>query len=255
MESNRGDERCSRHTQRAHHMRRGQQPGMHRTPHTTHDTHSNPRQHTNTALPQHQHTHGRGRSKQERHTRLHRMHIPRERSVVSAPRTEGAHTQEGAAHTATQRQSNNEKSNDPRTPRGLLVHGKCSQYSSQSSLLSCFGCMLLQRVSSARAVRTKVASIPSCGLGQSQTVEVQIPNDEGIPAVDGAESPVVRRGSAARGVRDEAVAEEPGPSPVPAFVLPACLACWHAWQLRWRPAREAPVKKTVAPLWHPHGRP
>ncbi|RNC32479.1 hypothetical protein TcCL_Unassigned04903 [Trypanosoma cruzi] len=38
-------------------------------------------------------------------------------------------------------------------------------------------------------------------------------------------------------------------------VLPACLACRHAWQLRWRPAREAPVNKTVAPLWHPHGRP
>ncbi|KAF8297393.1 hypothetical protein TcBrA4_0066490 [Trypanosoma cruzi] len=115
--------------------------------------------------------------------------------------------------------------------------------------------LLQQRVSSARAVRTKVASIPSCGLGQSQTVAVQIPNDEGIPAVDEAESPVVRRGSAARGVRDEAVAEEPVPSRVPAFVLPACLACWHAWQLWWRPRREAPVKKTVAPLWHPHGRP
>ncbi|RNC39497.1 peptide hydrolase, partial [Trypanosoma cruzi] len=35
---------------------------------------------------------GRGRSKQERHTRLHRMHVRRERSVVSAPLTEGAHT-------------------------------------------------------------------------------------------------------------------------------------------------------------------
>ncbi|KAF5215110.1 hypothetical protein ECC02_012220 [Trypanosoma cruzi] len=94
MESNRGDERCGRHTQRAHHMRRGQQPGMHRTPHTTHDTHSNPRQqaHTHAALPQHQHTDGRGRSKQERHTRLHRTHIRRERSVVSAPLTEGTHT-------------------------------------------------------------------------------------------------------------------------------------------------------------------
>ncbi|KAF5217301.1 hypothetical protein ECC02_009817 [Trypanosoma cruzi] len=94
MESNRGDERCSRHTERAHHMRRGQQPGMHRTPHTTHDTHSNPRQqaHTHTALPQHQHTDGRGRSKQERHTRHHRMYIRRERSVVSAPLTESTHT-------------------------------------------------------------------------------------------------------------------------------------------------------------------
>ncbi|RNC39690.1 hypothetical protein TcCL_NonESM10931 [Trypanosoma cruzi] len=38
------------------------------------------------------HTDGRGRSKQKRHTRLHRMHIRRERSVVSASLTEGAHT-------------------------------------------------------------------------------------------------------------------------------------------------------------------
>ncbi|RNC33995.1 hypothetical protein TcCL_Unassigned03257, partial [Trypanosoma cruzi] len=38
------------------------------------------------------HTDGRGRSKQERHTRLHRMCMRRERSVVSAPHTEGAHT-------------------------------------------------------------------------------------------------------------------------------------------------------------------
>ncbi|RNC53487.1 hypothetical protein TcCL_ESM09192, partial [Trypanosoma cruzi] len=83
---------------------------------------------------------------------------------------------------------------------------------------------------------------------------VKIPN-EGIPAVDEAESPVVRRGSAARGVSDEAVAEAPGPSRVPAFVLPASLACWHDWQLRWRPARKAPVRKTVAPLWHPHVKP
>ncbi|RNC34054.1 hypothetical protein TcCL_Unassigned03195 [Trypanosoma cruzi] len=51
MESNRGDERCGRHTQRAHRMRRGQQPGMHRTPHTTHDTHSNLQQQTHTHKP------------------------------------------------------------------------------------------------------------------------------------------------------------------------------------------------------------
>ncbi|KAF8304019.1 hypothetical protein TcYC6_0038400 [Trypanosoma cruzi] len=59
----------------------------------------------------------------------------------------------------------------------------------------------------------------------------------------------------AHGVCDEALAEEPGPSRMPAFVLPACPVCWYAWFLRWRPAREAPVKKTVEPLWHPHGRP
>ncbi|KAF5215773.1 hypothetical protein ECC02_011504 [Trypanosoma cruzi] len=117
MESNRGDERCGRHTQRAHHMRRGQQPGMHRAPHTTHDTHSNPRQqaHTHTALPQHQHTNGKGRSKQERHTRLHRMHIRRERSVVSAPLTEGTHTHKRrrSAHSNPKNQSNYKKREIP----------------------------------------------------------------------------------------------------------------------------------------------
>ncbi|RNC44292.1 hypothetical protein TcCL_NonESM05971 [Trypanosoma cruzi] len=61
-------------------------------------------------------------------------------------------------------------------------------------------------------------------------------------------------GSAARGVRDEALAEVPGPSRVPAFVLPACLACWHAWQLWWQPVRETPVRKTVKQSRHPHGR-
>ncbi|RNC32375.1 hypothetical protein TcCL_Unassigned05015, partial [Trypanosoma cruzi] len=44
-----------------------------------------------TPRPQHQHTDGGGRSKQERHTRLHRMHTRRERSVVSATLTEGTH--------------------------------------------------------------------------------------------------------------------------------------------------------------------
>ncbi|KAF5216419.1 hypothetical protein ECC02_010825 [Trypanosoma cruzi] len=98
-------------------MRRGQQSGMHRTPHTTHDTHSNPRQqaHTHTALPQHQHTDGGGRSKQERHTRLHRMYIRRERSVVSAPLTEGTHTHKRrcSAHSNTKKQSNKFKGEIP----------------------------------------------------------------------------------------------------------------------------------------------
>ncbi|KAF8286488.1 hypothetical protein TcYC6_0020600 [Trypanosoma cruzi] len=77
----------------------------------------------------------------------------------------------------------------------------------------------------------------------------------GITTVDEAESPVARRGSAALGVCDEAVAEGPGPPRMPAFVLPAFLACWLAWIFRWQPAREAPAKKTVEPLQHPHGRP
>ncbi|RNC34245.1 hypothetical protein TcCL_Unassigned02980 [Trypanosoma cruzi] len=77
----------------------------------------------------------------------------------------------------------------------------------------------------------------------------------GIPAVDEAECPVVRRGSAARGIRDEAVAEAPVLSRVPAVVLTACLACWRAWKLRWRPALQAPVRKMVAPLRHAKLRP
>ncbi|RNF05068.1 hypothetical protein TcG_11025, partial [Trypanosoma cruzi] len=56
------------------------------------------------------------KAKQERHTRLHRMHIRRERSVVSTALTEGAHTTRGgAAHTATQKQSNNKKERSPHT--------------------------------------------------------------------------------------------------------------------------------------------
>ncbi|RNC51701.1 hypothetical protein TcCL_ESM11152 [Trypanosoma cruzi] len=42
---------------------------------------------------------------------------------------------------------------------------------------------------------------------------------------------------------------------MPALVLPACLACWYAWIFRKRPAREAPVKKTVEPLRHAKLRP
>ncbi|KAF5219590.1 hypothetical protein ECC02_007427 [Trypanosoma cruzi] len=68
------------------------------------------RTHTHTVLPQHQHTDGRGRSQQERHTRLHRMHIRRERSVVPHPsRRVRTHTRGGAAPTATEKQSNNKK--------------------------------------------------------------------------------------------------------------------------------------------------
>ncbi|RNC35319.1 hypothetical protein TcCL_Unassigned01807 [Trypanosoma cruzi] len=127
MESNKEKEGCGRHTQGEG---SSQACTVRRTPRTAH-TPIHGSRHTHTALPQHQHTDGRGKSKQERHTRLHRMQIRQERSVVSAPLTEGTHThiQEGAAHTATQQQSN--KKENPRTPRGLLVHGKRSQYSSQ----------------------------------------------------------------------------------------------------------------------------
>ncbi|EKG00689.1 hypothetical protein TCSYLVIO_008351, partial [Trypanosoma cruzi] len=90
-----GDERCGRHTQRAHHMR-GQQPRMHRTPHTTHNTHSNPRQQAHTHSPAATPTHRWKREKQTgaAHKGPPHAHIRRERSVVPAPLTEGTHTQE-----------------------------------------------------------------------------------------------------------------------------------------------------------------
>ncbi|EKG00542.1 hypothetical protein TCSYLVIO_008506, partial [Trypanosoma cruzi] len=91
---------------------------------------------THTTLPQHQQTDGRGRSKQERHTRLHRMHMRRERSVVSAPLTEGTHTHEEVQRTQQHKGKVTIKG-DPHTPSELLVHGKCSQYSSQKQ----FSCL------------------------------------------------------------------------------------------------------------------
>ncbi|KAF5217499.1 hypothetical protein ECC02_009640 [Trypanosoma cruzi] len=120
MESNRGDERCGRHTQRARHMRRGQQPGMHRTPHTTHDTHSNPRQQAHTHKPC-----------RNTNTQMEEGEANRSGTQGSTACTYGesgpsclhpsrrvrTHTQEGAAHTATQKQSNNTKRRSPHTTR------------------------------------------------------------------------------------------------------------------------------------------
>ncbi|RNC53515.1 putative surface protease GP63 [Trypanosoma cruzi] len=170
------------------------------------------------------------------------------------------HTRGGAAHTATQKQSSNKKRRSPHTtwivgPREVQPISIRKQI---VILLLLDTVIIMSEYCKSGPYKNgnySFANGPSCGLGQSKTVAVPVPNDEGIPAVDEAESPVVRRGSAARGLRDEAVAEAPGPSRVHAFVLPACVACWHAWQLRWRPAREAPVRKTVAPFWHPHVRP
>ncbi|KAF5219373.1 hypothetical protein ECC02_007610 [Trypanosoma cruzi] len=117
MESNRGDERCSRHTQRAHHMRRGQQPGMHRTPHTTHDTHSNPRQqaHTHTHSPAATQTHRWKREKQTGATHKAPPHAHTARAVrrVGTPHGGYAHTQEEVQRTQQQKQSNNKKGEIP----------------------------------------------------------------------------------------------------------------------------------------------
>ncbi|KAF5218337.1 hypothetical protein ECC02_008708 [Trypanosoma cruzi] len=96
MESNRGDERCGRHTQRAHHMRRGQQPGMHRTPHTTHDTHSNPRQQAHTHSPAATPTHRWKREKQTgaAHKAPPHAHTARAVRRVRSPHGGYAHTHE-----------------------------------------------------------------------------------------------------------------------------------------------------------------
>ncbi|RNC52183.1 hypothetical protein TcCL_ESM10619 [Trypanosoma cruzi] len=114
-------------------------------------------------------------------------------------------------------------------------------------------------MSSARTVSNKVVSIPS---QTDRRAAEAVPNSRspnsqrrGITTVDEAECPVFRRGSAARGVCDGTVAEEPGPSRVPALVLPACPVCQYAWRLRWQPARKTSVKKTVEPLRHAKLRP
>ncbi|KAF5217519.1 hypothetical protein ECC02_009620 [Trypanosoma cruzi] len=100
------------HTQRAHHMRRGQQPGMHRTPHTTHDTHSNPRQqaHTHTHSPAATPTHRWRREKKTGAAHKAPPHVHTARAVRRVCTPHGGyanHTRRGAAHTATQKQSNN----------------------------------------------------------------------------------------------------------------------------------------------------
>ncbi|KAF5214265.1 hypothetical protein ECC02_013153 [Trypanosoma cruzi] len=139
MESNRGDERCGRHTQRAHHMRRGQQPGMHRTPHTTHDTHSNPRQQAHTHSPAATQTHRWRREKQTgaAHKAPPHAHTARAVRRVGTPHGGYAQTKEEVQRTQ-QHKSKVTKKEDRRTPREMLVHGKCSQYSSQKQ----FSCLL-----------------------------------------------------------------------------------------------------------------
>ncbi|KAF5215979.1 hypothetical protein ECC02_011281 [Trypanosoma cruzi] len=91
------------HTQRAHHMRRGQQPGMHRTPHTTHDTHSNPRQqaHTHTHSPAATPTHRWRREKQTGAAHKAPPHVHTARAVrrVGTPHGGYAHAQEEVQRT------------------------------------------------------------------------------------------------------------------------------------------------------------
>ncbi|RNF00069.1 hypothetical protein TcG_11815 [Trypanosoma cruzi] len=138
--------------------------------------------------------------------------------------------------------------------------GSAANISSQSSLLCCFCWILLQQqVSSATAVRTKVAIIPSqtgrrAGWGSPKQSQSRFPVTRAFPQWMKRSLPWSVGGSAARGVCDEAVAEAPGPPRVPALVLPACFACKHAWRFRWQPAREAPVRMTVKQSRHPHGR-
>ncbi|EKG07950.1 hypothetical protein TCSYLVIO_000915 [Trypanosoma cruzi] len=49
-----------------------------------------------------------------------------------------AHTQEEVQRTQQHIRQTNNKKGDPRTPRGLLVHGKCSQYSSHKQFVLLF---------------------------------------------------------------------------------------------------------------------
>ncbi|ESS60350.1 hypothetical protein TCDM_12125 [Trypanosoma cruzi Dm28c] len=52
---------------------------------------------------------------------------------VCTPHGGHAHTQEEVQRTQQHKSKATIKRRDPRTPRGLLVHGKCSQYSSENN--------------------------------------------------------------------------------------------------------------------------
>ncbi|EKG07920.1 hypothetical protein TCSYLVIO_000946, partial [Trypanosoma cruzi] len=86
-------------------MRRGQQPGMHRTPHTTH---SNPRQQAHTHSPATTPTHRWKREKQTgaAHKAPPHAHTARAVRRVGTPHGGYAHTRGGAVYTATQKHSN-----------------------------------------------------------------------------------------------------------------------------------------------------
>ncbi|KAF5217202.1 hypothetical protein ECC02_009928 [Trypanosoma cruzi] len=84
------------HTEGTPHEERGQQPGMHRTPHTTHDTHSNPRQHAHTHSPAAAPTHRWRGEKQTgaAHKAPPHAHTARAVRRVCSPHGGCAHTQE-----------------------------------------------------------------------------------------------------------------------------------------------------------------
>ncbi|KAF5222513.1 hypothetical protein ECC02_004318 [Trypanosoma cruzi] len=97
-------------------MRRGQQPGMHRTPHTTHDTHpihgsrhthTQPCRNTNTQMEEGE----ANRSGTQGSTAC--TYGESGPSCLHPSRRVRTHTRGGAAHTATQKQSNNEKEEIP----------------------------------------------------------------------------------------------------------------------------------------------
>ncbi|RNC36717.1 hypothetical protein TcCL_Unassigned00275, partial [Trypanosoma cruzi] len=109
------------HTEGKPHKTREQQPGVHRTPHTTHDTHSNPRQqaHTNTHSHAARTTH---RWRRERPARAahkappHVLHMAKA-SVVSAPLTDGLHAKVEAQRPQQQKSNETRKKQSPHTTR------------------------------------------------------------------------------------------------------------------------------------------
>ncbi|EKF28711.1 hypothetical protein MOQ_007534, partial [Trypanosoma cruzi marinkellei] len=227
---------------------------MHRTPHTTHGTHSP------ATTPTHRR---RRRSKQERRTRPHRTYIRREQSVVPATLTEGTRTHEGgaAAHTATQEQSKNErKVRSPHTT-WIFEPREAQPIFIKKRLVMLFLPRAVTIKSEYRkgcpykSEKCAVANGPPRGLSCPRQSQSQFPTTRIFPQWMRRTFPWSVGVSAARGVCDEAAAKGPGPSRVPAVVLPVCPACWHAWRFRWRPARKAPVRKTVAPLRHPRVSP
>ncbi|KAF5215868.1 hypothetical protein ECC02_011413 [Trypanosoma cruzi] len=98
-------------------MRRGQQPGMHRTPHTTHDTHSNPRQqaHTHTHSPAATPTHRWKREKQTgaAHKAPPHAHTARAVRRVGTPHGGYAHTKKEVQRTQQHKSKVTKKRGSP----------------------------------------------------------------------------------------------------------------------------------------------
>ncbi|RNC36718.1 hypothetical protein TcCL_Unassigned00276, partial [Trypanosoma cruzi] len=139
MESNRGEERCGRHTRRANHTRRessSQACTVRRTPRTTHTPiRGNRHTQTHTVMQREQHTDGGGRDQQGRHTRPHHMYYTWRRRLSCPHLSRTAFTQKWRRSAHSNKKAMKQEKSNPRTPREFMFHSNCRQYSSQGQYI------------------------------------------------------------------------------------------------------------------------